>query len=266
MVNRVEGKVALVSGAGSIGPGWGNGKAAAVLYAREGAQVFAIDINLDAAEETREIIEREGGRCVAHQADVSSSDDVQSAVDACISELGRVDILHNNVGIADPGGLEDVTEEVWDRTFEVNVKSMYLTCRACLPHMVRQRSGAIVNISAIAAVRQVGYPCVAYGAGKAAVNHLTQSIAIEYANRGIRANVILPGLMHTPLVEQNVLTKFGGDFEKMIESRKKIIPMKRYGDAWDVAYAALYLASDEAKYVTGTELVVDGGVTCKVCE
>ena len=264
MSERVKDKVAIVMGAGSVGPGWGNGKAAAVLYAREGARVLAVDLVQSAGEETQRIIQSEGGRCRALQADVSCADSVNAVVDECLRDFGKVDILHNNVGIPTPGGAEDTTEDDWDRLFAVNVRGMYLTCRACLPHMVRQGSGAIVNVSAIASIRQVGYSCMAYGASKAAVNQLTQSIAIEYADKGIRANTILPGLMHTPLIEHNVRPEYGGDVQKMIDERKEIVPMKRFGDAWDVAFAALFLASDEAKYVTGIELVVDGGVTCGV--
>jgi NAD(P)-dependent dehydrogenase (short-subunit alcohol dehydrogenase family) len=263
MSKRVDGKVAIVTGAGSIAPGWGNGKAAAVLYAREGAKVLAVDINLDAANETKAIIDKEGGECTACHVDVTSSESVKSMVDTCIETYGRVDILHNNVGIPEVGGPEEITEENWDRLMAINVKGMFLTCKYCLPHMREQKSGAIVNISSIAGIRSLGYPCVSYMASKGAVNQLTQSVAIHYAEQGIRANTILPGLMYTPLVEQYVTSGYGGDAEKMKEQRAAQVPMKHMGDAWDVAYAALFLASDEAKYVTGAELVVDGGVTCK---
>ena len=264
MPQRVQDKVALVMGAGSIGPGWGNGKAAAVLYAREGAQVFAVDIQESAAQETQRLITAERGECTAFQADVSQAADVEACVASCVGQFGRVDILHNNVGLFATGDVADVTEAEWDRLFAVNVKGMYLTSKACLPHMVRQGCGAIVNISAIAAMRHVGYSCISYAAGKAAVNQLTRSIAVDYAQRGIRANTILPGLMHTPLVEHSLGEEYAGDVQKMIEQRRQIIPMKRFGDAWDVATASLFLASDEARYITGAELVVDGGVTCRV--
>ena len=264
MSQRVKDKVALVMGAGSIGPGWGNGKAAAVRYAREGARVFAVDIQESAAQETRQLIEAEGGQCIAFQTDVSQAAEVDACVASCVGQFGRIDILHNNVGLFATGGVEDVTEAEWDHLFAVNVKSMYLTCKACLPQMVRQRRGAIVNISAIAAMRHVGYSCISYAAGKAAVNQLTRSIAVDYAQRGIRANTILPGLIHTPLVEHFLGEEYAGDVQKMIEQRRQIIPMKHFGDAWDVAAAALFLASDEARYITGAELVVDGGVTCSV--
>jgi NAD(P)-dependent dehydrogenase (short-subunit alcohol dehydrogenase family) len=264
MAGRVTDKVTIVTGAGSVGPGWGNGKAAAVLYAREGAKVFAVDINRSAAEETCAIIHDEGGHCTAMETDVTRLDAVQSLVQHCLDIYGRVEILHNNVGFPEIGGLEEISEEKWDRQFEVNVKSMYLTCRACLPHMVRQRGGAIVNVSSIASIRGVGYPCVSYSAAKGAVNQLTQSIALQYAEHGIRANVVLPGLIHTPQIEHYVASGYGGDVEEMIHQRNALVPMKRMGDAWDVAHASLFLASDEAKYITGAQLVVDGGITCKI--
>jgi NAD(P)-dependent dehydrogenase (short-subunit alcohol dehydrogenase family) len=264
MSERVKDKVAIVTGAGSIGPGWGNGKAAAVLYAREGAQVFAVDRNRDAAEETVRIIREEGGDCHPYEADVSKPDAVKALVVECLSVFGRVDILHNNVGVPAVGGPEEIDEEAWDQLFAVNVKSMYLTSRNCLPHMVKQRSGAIVNISSIGSIRYFGYPCISYSACKGAVNQLTQQIAIQYAGQGVRANCVLPGLMHTPHVEHYVRSGYGGDVEEMLQQRHQQVPMKRMGDAWDVAHAALFLASDEAKYITGVQLVVDGGITCKV--
>jgi NAD(P)-dependent dehydrogenase (short-subunit alcohol dehydrogenase family) len=264
MADRVRGKVAIVTGAGSIGPGWGNGKAAATLYAREGATVLAVDRNLAAAEETREIICGEGGECLACEADVSNSGDVESLVAKCLSEFGRIDILHNNVGVPVVGGPEEIDEETWDQQFAVNVKSMYLTSKYCLPQMVKQGNGAIVNISSIGSIRYFGYPCASYAATKGAVNQLTQQIAIQYADRGVRANCVLPGLMHTPQIEHYVSSGYDGDVEEMLRQREKLVPMKRMGDAWDVAHAALFLASEEAKYITGIELVVDGGITCKV--
>ncbi|HCV24737.1 MAG TPA: SDR family oxidoreductase [Candidatus Latescibacteria bacterium] len=263
MTDRVKDKATIVTGAGSIGPGWGNGKAAAVVYAREGALVAAVDRTLSAAEETRDIITGEGGQCIAVEADVTVEDQVQHVVDRCLSEFGRVDILHNNVGIPVVGGTQEISADDWDQQFSVNVKSMYLTCRTCLPQMVEQGSGAIVNISSIASIRAIGYPCISYAATKGAVNQLTQQIAMEYAAAGIRANCILPGLMHTPQIEHYVTSGYGGDKEEMIRKRHDLVPMKRMGTAWDVAYAALFLASDEAQYVTGTQLVVDGGITCK---
>ena len=264
MGDRLKDRVAIVTGAGSIGPGWGNGKATSVLFAREGAKVFAVDINLAAAEETREIIEGEGGECTAHGADVSRAEEVEGLVARCVEVYGRVDVLHNNVGILEVGGCVETSEERWDRVNDVNLKSMFLTCKYVLPHMEKQGSGAIVNISSIVSIRWLGVPYVSYSATKGAVNQLTQTIALQYAKKNIRANAILPGLMNTPMVVKS-LTDFyaDGDVEKMIEIRNNQCPTGKMGDAWDVAYAALFLASDEAKYITGTQLVVDGGITCQ---
>ena len=263
MGDRVKDKVAIVTGAGSAGPGWGNGKAAAVLYAREGARVLAVDINLAAAEETRRIAGDEGGTCSAAQVDVTDADAVRAMVAQAIDRYGRIDILHNNVGITEVGGPEEISEQAWERLLTTNVTSMFLTCKHCLPHMVRQGGGAIVNISSIASIRYTGYPSVSYNASKGAVNQLTQSIALQYADRGIRANCVLPGLMHTPMIERYITGAYGGSREEMIRRRAAMVPMKRMGTAWDVAYAALFLASDEARYITGAQLVVDGGVTGK---
>ena len=262
MGDRVKDKVAIVTGAGSAGPGWGNGKAAAVLYAREGARVLAVDIDLAAAEETRRIVAEEGGTCSAAQVDVTDADAVRAMVAQATDRYGRIDILHNNVGITEVGGPEEISEEAWERMLTTNVTSMFLTCKHCIPHMVRQGGGAIVNISSISSIRYTGYPSVSYNASKGAVNQLTQSIALQYADRGIRANCVLPGLMHTPMIERYITGAYGSR-EEMIRRRDATVPMKRMGTAWDVAYAALFLASDEARYITGAQLVVDGGVTCK---
>lgn len=264
MGERLKDKVAIVTGAGSVGPGWGNGKATAVLFAREGASVLGVDISLAAVEETKGIIDQEGGDCTVHEVDVSKSDEVKAMVERCIQTYGRIDILHNNVGIIVVGGPVETSEETWDRVNAVNLKSMFLTCKYVLPHMERQGGGAIVNISSIAAIRYTGIPYLTYYTTKAGILQLTQSIALEYAERNIRANAILPGLMNTPMIREPLKEAYGGgDVEKMIEIRNNQCPTKKMGDAWDVAYAALFLASDEAKYITGTQLVVDGGITCK---
>ena len=264
MGERLKDKVAIVTGAGSSGPGWGNGKAAAVLFAREGAKVFGIDINPDAAEETKQIIEEEGGACTVHQTDVTSLADVEAMVERCLETYGCIDVLHNNVGIVEVGGPVEASEESWDRVVAVNLKSMFLTCKFVLPHMEKQSRGAIVNISSITGIRYLGVPYVSYSATKAGVLQLTQSIALQYAEKNIRANAILPGLLNTPMIIEPLKDVYAdGDIEKMIEIRNNQVPMKRMGDAWDVAHAALFLASDEAKYITGAQLVVDGGLTCK---
>lgn len=261
---RLKNKIAIISGAGSIGPGWGNGKATAVLFAREGAKVFAVDINLAAAEETKEIIEKEGGDCTVHQTDVTKNNEVQTMVERCIQVFGRIDILQNNVGIAEVGGPVEISEVNWDKLMNVNLKSMFLTCKYCIPYMEKQGCGAIVNISSIGSIRYIGYPSVSYCASKGAVNQLTQNIAMQYAARGIRANCVLPGLMNTPTIQRHVKSGYAdGNIEKMLETRNQQCPTKQMGDAWDVAYASLFLASDEARYITGTQLVVDGGLSCK---
>jgi len=265
MGERLKDKIAIVTGAGSVGQGWGNGKATAVLFAREGAKVFAVDIRLSAAEETKGLIEKEGGKCKVHQANVAKSDEVGAMVKRCIEVYGRIDILHNNVGIVEVGGPVDASEESWDRVVAVNLKSQFLTCKYVLPYMEKQGGGAIINISSIAGIRYLGIPYISYSATKAAILQLTQSVALEYAEKNIRANAILPGLMNTPMIIEPLKQAYaGGDVEKMIKIRSEQCPMKRMGDAWDVAYAALFLASDEAKYITGAQLVVDGGITCKI--
>ena len=230
MANRLKDKVALIVGAGSIGPGWGNGKATAVACAREGAKVFCVDINLAAAEETANIISGEGGLALPFRADVTKSDDVEAMVMACVADFGRVDVLDNNVGIAEIGGVVELPEEQWDRVIAVNLKSAFLTMKHVIPLMVVQGGGSIVNISSVAGIRWTGVPYASYYASKAALLHLTRTTAVEYASKRVRAAQV---------------------------------PMGIGGEAWDVAYGVVYLASDEAKYVTGIELVIDGGVSIK---
>jgi NAD(P)-dependent dehydrogenase (short-subunit alcohol dehydrogenase family) len=267
MTGRLEGKVALVMGAGSIGPGWGNGKAAAVLFAREGAQVYCVDLNEKAAQETAEIIFGEGGDAVPDTADVASSADVERVVSSCLDRFGRIDVLDNNVGIVEVGGVVELSEEKWDRVLDVNLKSCYLAMKHVIPGMVEQGGGSIINISSIASIRYTGVPYATYYATKAAMNHLTRVTAAEYAARKVRVNAILPGLMKTPMVEKSMQlaqSYAGGDTDEMWRARDAQVPMGYMGDAWDVANAALFLASDESKYVTGIELVVDGGITLKI--
>jgi len=264
MAGRLQDKVVLVTGAGSVGPGWGNGKAASVLFAREGAHIFAIDRNLAAAQETAALIADEGGQCETMEADVTDSGQVKAAVDACLARYGRLDVLHNNAGGSAPGNPVTMDEEVWEAQIALNLTSVFLTCKHALPVMQGQGGGAIVNVSSLAGVRYFGRDNIAYTAAKAGLHKFTEQIAVRYAPENIRANTVIAGLMHTPLVEARLLKQYGdGDREKLIAERNAMVPMGRMGDAWDVAHAALFLASDEAKYVTGAQLLVDGGITAK---
>src|ERR1700712_145631 len=266
-MQRLKGKTALVVGAGSIGPGWGNGKATAATFARHGAQVFCVDRNGKAAQETADIITSEGGSAAAFTADVSRSADVEAMVAACLQTYGRIDVLDNNVGIAEMGNVVDVTEAEWDRVFAVNLKSAFLAMKHVIPVMERQGGGSIINISSIASIRHIGVSYISYATTKAAMNQMTRTTAVEYARKHIRVNAILPGLMKTPMVEHSAGLAAGyaaGDVEAMWRARDAQVPMGHMGEAWDVANAALFLASDESKYVTGIELIVDGGITCKV--
>jgi NAD(P)-dependent dehydrogenase (short-subunit alcohol dehydrogenase family) len=266
-MERLKGKTAMVVGAGSIGPGWGNGKATAVTFAREGAQVFCVDRNGKAAQETVDIITSEGGKAAAFTADVSRAADVEAMVTACLKAYGRIDVLDNNVGIAEMGSVVDITEAEWDRVFAVNLKSAFLAMKHVIPVMAKQGGGSIINISSIASIRHLGISYVSYGTSKAAMNMLTKTTAVEFAAKHIRVNAILPGLMKTPMVEHSAglaSSYAAGDVEAMWRARDAQVPMGHMGDAWDVANAALFLASDESKYVTGIELVVDGGITLKV--
>ena len=261
MGERLKGKVAIIAGAGAIGPGMGNGKATAIVFAREGAKVMAVDCNPEAAEETRRLIDQEGGECTIFKADVSRDSDCRHMVENCIRTFGRIDILHNNVALGAHGGPVETSEADWDRVMNVNLKSMFLACKYALPHMEKQGSGAIINISSIAAKKTSAYPTLAYAVSKAGVIALTREIAMQYAARGIRANTILPGQMKTPRVAYYYKDALDEEVEEMWRRRDAMCPTGKQGEPWDIAYAALFLASDEAKYITGTTLIVDGGLS-----
>ena len=261
---NLTGKVALVTGAGTVGPGWGNGKATAVLLARQGATVFGTDINAEAVEETRAIIEKEGGTCTARTCNMTVAKEVEAAVADCIKRYRRIDILVNNVGGSAPGDPVAMTEEVWDTQLDHNLKTAFLGCKYVLPVMERQGTGAIVNISSVAGFsHQVGGRVhVAYSTAKSGLLGFTRATAVAYVKKGIRCNLVVVGTMHTPLVEQRLMKQLGAkDAAELIAKRHAAVPMGRMGDAWDVANAVLFLASDEARYVTATHLVVDGGLT-----
>ena len=261
-MERLRDRVALVFGAGSVGPGWGNGKASAVAYARAGARVVCVDISARAAEETAAIVAGEGGIALALACDVTREDQVEAAVGATLDRFGRLDILHNNVGRVLMGGPPEVTVEAWRREFDVNVTGMFLACRYAIPPMLAAGRGVITNISSIASIRHLGHSYVTYSASKGAVNQLTVSIAMQYAARGLRCNAILPGLMETPMIFQQISGQFASP-EAMVEARNAACPTGRMGTAWDVANAAVFLASDEASYITAVCLPVDGGLTAR---
>jgi NAD(P)-dependent dehydrogenase (short-subunit alcohol dehydrogenase family) len=263
MAGRLKGKVALVIGAGSIGPGWGNGKATAVAYGREGATVVCVDRNPDAAAETAALVREEGAQALALQADVSQEDDVRRVVAATLDHYGAINVLHNNVGLALLGGPVDISMQDWERSLDLNIGYMFLTVRHVLPVMEQQRAGAIVNVSSIASIRWLGTAYIGYAAAKAAVNQFTQAIALQYARKGIRANAILPGMMDTPIVRVALAADASSE-EELLARRHAASPTGAMGTAWDIAWASVYLASDEARYVNGVLLPVDGGMTCKV--
>ncbi|MGC4251597.1 MAG: SDR family oxidoreductase [Sphingobium sp.] len=266
-MERLKDKVTLVMGAGSAGPGWGNGKACAVQFAREGAAVACFDLQRDAAEETAEIIRSEGGRAIAIAGDAVNSADVQGAVSACTKAFGQLDVLHNNIGIVVNGGVVELAEEDWDRVVDINLKSCFLAMKHAIPAMLASGGGAIVNVSSISSLCYLTSPYVSYYTTKAAMNHMTRVTAAEYAARQIRVNAILPGLMDTPMARISALQNHGVKEEELDgEWRKKRvarIPMGWMGDAWDVAKAAVFLASEESRFITGACLTVDGGLTLK---
>jgi len=265
MGERLQGKVAIVTGSGSAGPGWGNGKAIAVLFAREGARVVGVDIDGDAGAVTQQIIDAESGEAITVCADVTNSADVARVVDTALATYGRIDILVNNVGVAVVGGPAELDEAAWDRLMAINIKSAYLTCHHVLPVMIRQHGGAIVNNASVAVLGWAGVNYGFYAASKGAMVAMTRTMAIRHAGDGIRANCVLPGLMNTPLVHAALTRVYGkeGDIDNLIRTRDAQCPLGRMGDAWDTAYATLFLASDEAKYITATELVVDGGLSAR---
>ena len=262
---RLKDKVAIVVGAGQTpGDTIGNGRATAILFAREGARVVLVDYNYESALETQALIEAESGTCFSVKADVTHQEDCQGFVRAAVEAYGRVDVLHNNVGIGGgDDGILSLTEASWDKIMTVNLKGMFLSSRSVLPVMREQRSGSIINISSIAAVCSTSI--VAYKTSKAGVNALTHQIALENAKYNIRANAIMPGLMNTPMAIEGISKSRGVPKEDLIRQRDASVPLGgKMGTAWDVAYAALFLASDEAKFITGVMLPVDGGQSARI--
>jgi NAD(P)-dependent dehydrogenase (short-subunit alcohol dehydrogenase family) len=263
MAGRLAGKVALVIGAGAVGPGWGNGRATAALFAREGARVFGVDRSADALVETARSIA--GDAFASHVADVTRPEEIAALVEACQARFGRIDVLVNNVGGSAPGDPVSMAAEVWAHQLDHNLTYVFHSCKHVIPIMVRQGGGAVVNLASIAALRYFGTDVAAYAAAKAGLIHFSRVTAVKYAPHNVRINTVVPGLMHTPLVEVRLAgERAAGDLAKLIAARHRQVPMGRMGDGWDVAHAVLFLASDEARYITATELVVDGGLaaTC----
>jgi NAD(P)-dependent dehydrogenase (short-subunit alcohol dehydrogenase family) len=262
---RLEGKVAAVIGAGQTpGDTIGNGRATAILLAREGARVMLVDRRLDSARETQEMIEKEGGTAFSFEADIIRESDCRDLADACVQQYGRIDLLQYNVGVGGgDAGATKLREEDWDHIFEVNLKGCFLTCKHVLPVMREQGSGSIVNISSIAAVCSVGI--VAYKTSKAGMNAFTHSLALGNAKYGVRVNAIMPGLMDTPMAIEGISEARGVDKAELSRARDAAVPLgRKMGSAWDVAYASLFLHSDEARFITGVILPVDGGQSARI--
>ncbi len=259
---RLEGKTAIIVGAGqSPGEGMGNGRATVLRFAQEGAKIMAIDRNLASAEETAQMVKKAGGDCFAFEADVTKEATLAAAITAAQKRWGRIDILHYNVGVSIAGGdapLLDFTEEAFDRISVINLRGAIMACKHVVPIMRQQRSGVIITISSLAALEK--YPYVAYKATKAALIAFTKQVAIQNAEYGIRANVILPGLMNTPMAVEPRVRVSGKSRPEVVAERDSRVPLRhKMGTAWDVANAALFLASDEANFITGVALPVDGG-------
>lgn len=264
----LNGKVAFVTGAGSVGDDpdatiWGNGKATSVLLARQGASVYGVDLRQEAVDVTRSIIEKEGGTCVSRAVDMTKASEVEAAVEDCVSQFGRIDILVNNVGGSAPGSAVTMSEELWDTQLDHNLKTTFLGCKYVIPIMEKQGKGSIVNLSSVAGMRMSADRAhIAYSTTKLGLFAFSKSTAITYARQGIRCNTVVPGTMHTALVEHRLAKTIGAnDLQGLIDKRNAACPTGKMGDAWDIAHAVLFLASDEAGYITGTQLVVDGGLT-----
>lgn len=263
-MKRFEGKVAIVTGAGCIGPGWGNGRAIAVRLAEEGARVLAVDRDLARVEETLERAGELRPSIRAAQCDVTDSKSVAAMVAQARDAFGRIDVLVNNVGGSAAGGPVEMSEDVFDAQVDFNLKSVFLTCKHVIPVMEGQGGGAIVNVSSTSGLRWTGAAQVAYAATKAGVIQFSRVVAVQYAKKGIRVNSVVPGQLHTPMVEARLAKqRAGGDVDALLRQRVARIPLGFMGDGRDTAAAVLFLAADEARFITGTEVVVDGGMTVR---
>lgn len=257
-------RVIFVSGGGSAGPGWSIGRASCVTYARLGAKVCVVDIDQASAEETTKIILAEGGIAQTFVGNVAEEEDVKRLFGEARKQFGHIDVLHHNVGIGKVGGPMETSAEDFDRIHKVNVRSLLLAAQEVLPEMVSRGSGNIIAISSVAGMRYLGYPHLAYSVTKAANTQFIRMIAQQYADKGIRANTVVPGLIDTPRIANTVAKMFSENgLDEARAARDRQVPLGRSGSAWDVAHACAFLVSDAAAYITGTELVVDGGLTGK---
>ena len=264
MSKRLEGKVAIIIGAGCVGPGWGNGRATAFRFVEEGAKVFAVDNSESALIETIERVNTLDGTMETFIGDATKNQSVADMIKACVNKFGRLDILVNNVGGSKKGGPVELSEEDWDSQVDYNLKSVFLSCKHALPELEKDGGGAIVNIASTSGTRWTGSAQVAYAATKAGVIQLSKVVAMEYASKKVRVNAIAPGQLHTPMVEARLAgQRTGGDVEALLKQRLARIPLGFMGDGNDTANAAVFLASEEARFITGTELVVDGGMTAR---
>jgi NAD(P)-dependent dehydrogenase (short-subunit alcohol dehydrogenase family) len=264
MSRRLQDKIAIITGAGCVGPGWGNGRAAAVLFAQHGAKVVAVSRSLESMRETKARIDEFGGSVTLQTCDMTVSSQVKAMVQACVSAHGRIDILVNNVGGSAAGGPVELSEEDWDAQMDYNLKTVFLACKYVIPVMDEGGGGAIVNVASASGIRWTGAAQVGYAASKAGVIQFSRVVAIQYAPKGIRVNSVIPGQLHTPMVEARLAgQRAGGDVDALLAQRQARIPLGFMGDGRDTAYAALFLASDEARFITGTEIIVDGGMTAR---
>ena len=261
---RLSGKVAYITGAGSVGAGWGNGRAMAIRFAQEGATVFGVDIDADRLRETAEIVQSAGGKFVAGTCDVMDPASIRASIHECHSALGRIDVLVNNVGGSAKGGPVEMDEAVWDAQVDHNLKSVFIACKEVLPIMEAQGAGSIVNISSTSGMRWTGSAQIAYASTKAGVIQFSRVLAVQYAPKNVRVNTVVPGQLHTPMVEVRLAgQRTGGDVSAILAQRQARIPLPFMGDGRDTANAALFFACDESRFVTGTEIVVDGGMTVR---
>ncbi len=264
-MGRLKDKCALIIGAGSVGEGWGNGRAATAVFLREGARVYGIDRDQASLDRTAEMCAEYGADFTGRTADINNSQEIDALVTACHNTLGRIDILVNNVGGSAPGDVVSLDTDVWNTQLDHNINYVFQTMKRVVPIMVDQGGGAIVNLASIAALRFFGPDCVAYAAAKAGLIKMGQVTAVKYAKDHVRVNTVIPGLMNTPLVTERLVKQRGdGDAQRLIAARHAQVPMGHMGDGWDVAEAVAFLASDAAKYITATELVVDGGLQATV--